>query len=132
MEWLVADAGRYAEFSRALKMQRELLADDAAAGVDEMVEIADGTGPDDVAVSKLRMVARKDRAEFRTQLAAVMTPERYGRVRAVAEAQSVAPDAALLGFASDLLRLVGQRSDVAAAPRDITGESVVVTDKASL
>lgn len=126
MEWFRADIARETAFHRALQLQRELRADNAADEMDKIVGIADATGPDEVAVSKLRVSARKDAAEFRTALAAVMTPERYGRVRAVVDAPSVVPDAALVGVARELLlRLVPSAQPVA---RDITGESRVVAD----
>lgn len=131
LEWLMADAGRYGRFHEALKLQRELLADEAAAGVDEIVGIADQATPDEVAVAKLRVAARKDRAEFRTSLAAVMTPERYGRARAVREVESAAPDAALIGAAGDLLKLVAKRV-LEGEPRVVDGSHEVVRDVRTL
>jgi hypothetical protein len=113
LAWILADAGRYGRYMDGLKLQREILADEAAAGVDEVVGIADEVEEDKVAIAKAnaRISARKLRAEFRVGLASVMTPERYGKKLVNEQVVSLTADAGLLGAAADLLRLV-KRNEV--------------------
>lgn len=124
MEWLMADAGRFDRYQKALMVQREVLAERAVMEADRSVEISDGVEEDKVAIAKaaLRVRARKEVAELRVGLAGVMAPERYSR-RLVSDGGVVGGvDVGLLGLARDLLKVVVEGSE----KREKVVEGVVI------
>lgn len=95
VRWIAASEARIADYGRALMVRAEL-------AVHEGREIVDGATPDDVGVAKLRV-------NYRQWEASKWNRERYGERVKVESASAPTPDAGLIGFASELLRLVASR-----------------------